>query len=248
MPEVKDNKDILTEEARSFLSQKLEKIAHAIYLITSAFPHDEPLRGTLRNLSLGLLRMRQSLSGNVSHNTESVYNLSDILSELQSLISLSRTSRLISEANASILLSEISSLLDVGKDVYGEPLLSAGDLSVPVNKQSLAAVAGGDINEEKTETKPSESISAPTSQNTSPARPAGVSRAKTKRRDAILEALRDMGEVGIKEISKEVRGCSRKTIQRELSTLTDKGFVSKSGERRWSTYKLTPEGRAVVGS
>lgn len=247
MPDIKDKTETLPEEARNFLSQKLEKIAHAIYLITSSFSHDEPLRATLRSLSLSLLRTRQSLGVHLSHNGESVYTLSDTLSELQSLIGLARTSRLISQANSDILMNELASLLDVGKDVYGEPLLSAGDLSVPLDKKSLEAISGQQNTKKEGAVSPSQP-QEDTPKSSAPSRPAGLSKAKKKRRDAILEALRDMGEVGIKEISKEVRGCSRKTIQRELSTLTDKGLVVKEGERRWSTYQLTPEGRAFLGS
>lgn len=240
MAENQDKTGAITGEAQDFLSQKLEKIAHAIYLITSSFPHDEPLRSALRDLSLSLLRVRESLIGGMSHNTESVYNLSDMLSELGSLIGLARASRLISEANAVILERELNALREVGKDLYGDPLLSAGDLSVSTDKKALksANVQGG-------AEKKGDKSSAKAQKNSSGT--PGVSKAKKNRRDAILEVLSDTGEVGIKEISKEVRGCSRKTIQRELSTLTDKGLVVKEGERRWSTYRLSPEGRAVAG-
>lgn len=61
---------------------------------------------------------------------------------------------------------------------------------------------------------------------------------KDKRRDAILGVIRRKGQVGIKDISKAVKGCSEKTIQRELINLVSEGVLKKEGERRWSRYSI----------
>ena len=42
----------------------------------------------------------------------------------------------------------------------------------------------------------------------------------------------------IKDLTPVIKGCSEKTIQRELATLVDKGIVNKEGERRWSVYSM----------
>lgn len=54
----------------------------------------------------------------------------------------------------------------------------------------------------------------------------------------VIEALQKKGDASIKDIARLVRGCSEKTIQRELNVLIDDGRVLKEGERRWSRYSL----------
>ena len=61
---------------------------------------------------------------------------------------------------------------------------------------------------------------------------------KTNRRDAVLRLFKKNKELTIKDISREVSGCSEKTIQRELNTLISEGVLNKIGERRWSRYSL----------
>jgi len=62
---------------------------------------------------------------------------------------------------------------------------------------------------------------------------------KTDRREAILSVLRTKGPSYIKDLSTVIRDVSEKTIQRELQTLVGEGTVTRSGERRWTTYALS---------
>ncbi len=64
----------------------------------------------------------------------------------------------------------------------------------------------------------------------------GQNKRQNDRASEILEIIRKNGPVSIKDISKVVKGCSEKTIQRELISLIGQGRVAKEGERRWSTY------------
>lgn len=52
----------------------------------------------------------------------------------------------------------------------------------------------------------------------------------------VLDFVKKNKGVSIKDISAVVRGCSEKTIQRELASLITQGLVRKVGERRWSQY------------
>lgn len=56
------------------------------------------------------------------------------------------------------------------------------------------------------------------------------------RRENILALIQQKGRVSIKDISREIKNCSEKTIQRELTALVATGVLKKEGERRWSTY------------
>jgi hypothetical protein len=61
---------------------------------------------------------------------------------------------------------------------------------------------------------------------------------KTNRRNLILNTIKKKGGVMIKDLVPIVRGCSEKTIQRELALLISSGVIKKEGERRWSIYKM----------
>ena len=42
----------------------------------------------------------------------------------------------------------------------------------------------------------------------------------------------------IKDVSPLIKGCSEKTIQRELLSMVKSGILKKEGEKRWSKYSL----------
>lgn len=52
----------------------------------------------------------------------------------------------------------------------------------------------------------------------------------------VLAALSTERELGIKDIAARIKGCSEKTIQRELNELTLRGKIKRTGEKRWSRY------------
>ena len=68
-----------------------------------------------------------------------------------------------------------------------------------------------------------------------PARAFGV---KDDRKVIITRLLSKKGGLNIKDFSQAIRGCSEKTIQRELLAMVASGVLKKEGERRWSTYSL----------
>lgn len=61
---------------------------------------------------------------------------------------------------------------------------------------------------------------------------------KNDRQAVIINTISVKGELSIKDLSSVVKGCSEKTIQRELIALVEKGILNKTGERRWSRYSL----------
>ncbi len=61
---------------------------------------------------------------------------------------------------------------------------------------------------------------------------------KLGRREMILAILTKEEPLTIKDIAKKVRGCSEKTIQRELNTLVFERKAKREGEKRWSKYML----------
>lgn len=64
---------------------------------------------------------------------------------------------------------------------------------------------------------------------------------KSTRRDTIIGLLSKGESLGIKDFVKAIKGCSEKTIQRELITLVAEGVLYKTGDRRWSVYSLVKQ-------
>lgn len=61
---------------------------------------------------------------------------------------------------------------------------------------------------------------------------------KNNRQDIIKSMLKSGVKLTIKDFAKNIKGCSEKTIQRELISMVSSGVLKKEGERRWSKYFL----------
>ena len=61
---------------------------------------------------------------------------------------------------------------------------------------------------------------------------------KHTRKDQILALFVKGVDISIKDISSRIKGCSEKTIQRELNNLVFEGKINRIGEKRWSRYIL----------
>lgn len=61
---------------------------------------------------------------------------------------------------------------------------------------------------------------------------------KMSRRDQILALFVRGVDVSIKDIAARIKGCSEKTIQRELNALLYDNVIERIGEKRWSRYVL----------
>lgn len=56
-----------------------------------------------------------------------------------------------------------------------------------------------------------------------------------------MDILKFGGILGIKDIASNLPQYSEKMIQRELASLVQKGFVQKTGAKRWSRYQVAGE-------
>lgn len=61
---------------------------------------------------------------------------------------------------------------------------------------------------------------------------------KHGRREQILALFVKGVDVSIKDIASRIKGCSEKTIQRELNALLYDNIIERIGEKRWSRYVL----------
>ena len=93
------------------LGKKCERLATALYLVTSFLPDSEPLKGRLRTLSLDLVRDASRVRyGTISSETNVLEELRANIGETLGLLELALIAGLVSEMNFSILKREYTSL------------------------------------------------------------------------------------------------------------------------------------------
>ncbi|MCI5108643.1 MAG: hypothetical protein MRY49_02245 [Candidatus Pacebacteria bacterium] len=203
--------DLLKTDKKN-LVEKVDKISTALYLVSSLMSDKEPIKWQIRKNVVGAI----GYSG--EDKTE---DLIKVLENTNHLLYLSARSNLISSMNLAIIEDFILNLVDAlsNRENFKEHLQVREDLSEK----------GQNYIKDKKETnnvlyKPQKTLR--------------TSGRKDKRREMVIGALKKRNDSSIKDITKEVKGCSEKTIQREINDLIEAGLVSKSGERRWSRYSL----------
>lgn len=216
------------------LYKKAERLSAATFIVSDTMPGSEPLRTDIRRLSVELISkcvfLKDSISGSHFKNISEVES---ITFNLMSFLEMAFLSGLITEMNARILKEEFKSFLTMIQE-YSSSLNSSVEglfayQQLPEKNLSLksknnpysAAIFPKISSKESYEQKPEKSFK--------------VSR-KESRGKSILEFVLTKGHANIKDIAQNVKGCSEKTIQRELAKLIKNGLVKKEGERRWTVY------------
>lgn len=210
---------------RVYVYKKAERLAKAIHLIAPAFTASPALRNRLDAISVGLIDA--ATEGPARSRTA----LSRELLALSSVLSLARTSGLLSSMNVELISHEAHMLLQEIA-AYEEPRVFLDEAPTLAD---IAKRSG------KRETLPTPARL--------PALPSPVpvvadkghikdTRKVSDRREAILSVISTKNHASIKDISTVIRGVSEKTIQRELQSLIEDGVVKRQGERRWSVYSL----------
>ena len=235
-----------------FIYKKIEKIVAALYLVTTVLEDKEPVKWDIRQKSLELLSFNLHLKDSfISERNRMLPILRDLCDTILSYLSICYVSGLISEMNFSILKKEISfSSTFISENLNKEKRLLASDFfSVDVPKDIEKRVQtdvkdspqykGHNFESKKDSTESGFShrhnwtLNEKSSQGYS-----SFTSKKSDRKKSIIEIVRVKNAVNIKDVSSMVKGCSEKTIQRELLALVKSGVLKKEGERRWSVYSL----------
>jgi len=203
---------------------QVEAISKAVYLVTDLFSEGEPLKMSLRRVVIQCVESEDKFNNFI---------------KLNSLIKLSRDMDLITSMNAGLLIKVIEEQLnDIGnkeekRDVKIDSVL---DMNEVVEKVTAEIIVIEDKVEIVAEKKvPNITINNNT-QNIKTIN--NISMDIGSRRKRILEIVKARGAVTINEFIDAIKGCSSKTIQRELTSLVLSGTLKKTGERRWSKYSL----------
>jgi hypothetical protein len=246
----------------SYIFKKTEKLVTAVYMITNFIKDNEPLKWKIRENALELMAL------NIAFNTVSLSERRDLIKEYQalslevvSLSSIAHHSGLISEMNYQILAREFTNLLST---IEKDDNKKANEETVMLDPRffEVAPKAPTQIPENISDTVPQGSERGVSYKGHTPvtSRPLEQSRIESKieylpvkdmpqkaskpadskdgRQSIILKLLSKKSGLGIKDFAESIKGCSEKTIQRELLSMVAAGVIKKEGERRWSTYSL----------
>ncbi|HVZ75670.1 MAG TPA: hypothetical protein VG934_00100 [Candidatus Paceibacterota bacterium] len=162
-----------------------------------------------------------------------------VLADLFSLLSILRlagTQGIIRNENSAILVREYEEIIRrIAAQDHPSPFVTAQDFLVevpemPARPQPLAAPnvsgalgqGGGKLVKDNNKGHIKDNTER--------------SKDQQERIARIFEVVRNSSGVSIKDIAKVVKGCSEKTIQRELANLIKQGLVERRGEKRWSLY------------
>ena len=219
-----------------FCYLKSEKIAHAILLIASQSPAND-----LDQLAQSATQVPQTIayfaSGEVAPGT--------LLADLFGIISLLRTQATqghIHGDNAKVLVVEYEQIIrKIAAGTQPSPFLSANDFLVSEVHHSepeglTARMQNLGLSKTMLQIKDNKGHNIVKDIRDKIGQDKGQNYRQNHRGEKILQLVRERKSVSIRDIASEVRGCSEKTIQRELTHLIAQGFVRKVGERRWSTY------------
>jgi hypothetical protein len=245
----------------AFIYKKTEKLVTAVYMITNFIKDNEPLKWKIRECGLGLMEM------NIAFNTVSLSERRDLMKEYRalslqivSLSSIAYHAGLISEMNFQILSREFTNLVsiiekDENKKANEETVildpgffqiegktdssLVSPKVSVPTPAAEAVSIKGQSLHQE---VKPVVSIGEHKQEffpiKDIKEKALKSSDSKDDRRSIILKLLAKKSGLSIKDFADSIKGCSEKTIQRELLAMVSSGLLRKEGERRWSTYSL----------
>jgi hypothetical protein len=221
----------------AFFTEKVQKIAHALYLVTSYVPSDEPIRAALR---ASAIEMVSSLHGSDLKGGASVLGgtFSPLFGAISSYLSIAKNAGYISDMNADVLLGEIRSLQEMmtgGEDSQSGLLLSTDFFSVPMSSSRHLPQAPSPRAERFTPAPQKDIVES----NGHSSNGRKEKKSKSTRRDKILSLFKDKKRITINDVEKIIEGCSKKTMQRELLSLVEEGVLSKEGEKRWSVYTLS---------
>lgn len=236
-----------------FLSKKAEKITAAIYLISNLFSENEPIKWSLRQEGLLLLKLTTSLMGLTISDKVLFSNLRTLLVEIKSLLQVGFISGLISEMNFSILESEITKLLtgmgqnqtikDLSDTNIRQKFFDTGHSELHLKDHDSNSFHKGQNKRQTIKDRISykdvlNNIKQGKSADYLLTHQRQTILKKNSRQEAIIEFLGQKSDATIKDFYTVISGCSEKTIQRELLDLVSKGVLKKQGERRWSKYSL----------
>lgn len=219
-------RNFFANDYHTFLVQKSERLASALYIITGFIAAEEPVRLKLRVCALDLISSSADSSRLFGSGVD---QFTSRCAEIGTLLETALSAGFISHMNARLICDEYASLARFAKDNRTKIAESNGLSTAGLQaKFLLKSPLEGDA-------KLKDKNFSRTSRNGN----ALLKKRQSNRRDSILALFKDNDSISIKDAATSVIGYSEKTIQRELLSLVQEGLLTKEGERRWTTYRKT---------
>ena len=212
----------------SDLTHKSEKLASAIYLITSFWTDQEPLKWKLRSLASEFIQVSLSLKDDFFKEREvAISETKNLISKITKLLTLAKNAGLMSLENHDLMDRELVKYLNQ----LDNPLNISDFLNIEAPKPRIKEFSTNLMIRDKNEYKEPE-------REKSLKGFGAVTVKKNSRQSVIISILKRKKEIMIKDVAPLIAGCSEKTIQRELSEMVRTGVLKRMGEKRWSRYTL----------
>ena len=240
-----------------FVFKKTERIVTAIYLLTGLMSDSEPMKSRLREIATELISNALSMSERVWGEEFFQKGIFNNISEILVLFNIAETTKMVSKMNHDILVSELyklSNFLTTSGSNYSSakiafsPNIFPGDYNYAPDKsyknnslniQDSFDMKGQDLYKGQKDIKDIEKDNVFNKMS-----PIKISdgekniKDKNNRQNIIKSMLKSGVKLTIKDFAKNIKGCSEKTIQRELISMVSSGVLKKEGERRWTKYFL----------
>ncbi len=254
LPGVQENfKDLSIFEGDQYFTyvyKKAEKITAAVYMVSDFFNDRDPLKTSIRTASLSLIDLTLSLNTTSSPMRKDLLN--QIVKQSLGVISYSEIAAragIESLMNHRILKGELEQFIrtieerEMPNKLGRHFVLSENFIHDELTLPQLSAIKESPKHLEPSKASPIHIMSSVNVTKhkivATPAMREQKSSRKNERQDAIVSVIRTKGELSIKDLTGVIKGCSEKTIQRELISLVEAGTLTKVGERRWSRYSLS---------
>ncbi len=224
-----------------YFAKKTERLAAAVYRLSDLMDEDEQLRKDLKDRALKTISLASGFASETRRDSFSVRDsVTEVFSEIISLLRLGSNSCGLSHANVDLIETEYGDLIKLlyerKQTLHFSPSFFTADVERPsvllntdLGHNNVSEAIHNKRHQKDTNNvfERSSSIDRPKQQN--------------ERSNLILSIIKKKKEVGIKDIAEFISGVGEKTIQRDLLALVSQGVLEKKGERRWSRYFLPEE-------
>lgn len=238
------------------IQSKTQKIVTAIYLISDLMDEKDPLRKSLRNLSVILSSRIGSMSiESPSQAKKTITEAQNYVDRIVSVLKVCVSVGMVSDMNFKIISESLYFVKDDLNVKYGAINTESLAASSFHNKAIHEFVLPDFITKDesvKTSSKQTERAATPVvsvhkvqSQDIKDKKDnvvkdtLKVQKKDDSRLDKVLDIVRQKGEVSVADVAVEFPETSEKTIQRMLVRLVEESKLNKTGEKRWSRYSLS---------
>lgn len=201
-----------TMDKDKIITDRVKKLTEALYRVTDLYPDKEPLKWTLRELSLNIYTDTMSVMSdrNFKNFGGIIKNISNIINTLD----LASLGGFISDINFGILKREYSSLKSM-IDSQKELVLIEQKIELEQPRQKSATVSDRMSNIENVRYQ-----------------------TFSDRKKKIVDFIDTNGKKTIKEILPIFDNISEKSVQRDLLELVKSRKLITEGEKRWRAYSI----------